>query len=324
MSIENSMVNNERKEANASLKDRTENNNMQNKPNQNNKPSKCCDFCFDEGVSQLSYGGCSNSKCQCHPLLSQCCGAEKVCFASYAGDECLKCGKPFISQEEGEKCICNHSNPTTNCYPVMRCACPIHYGTGKKVSPHPTEKECEHNPKNLNCYAYGHGDKVFDCCPCTCGKSCRNPLTHSDKCECNNTGKIKYRRNGVIGASESSPISWEEEFEEVFKTWINDIPLEDIKSFITEKYKEAYEKGFIKSSEQLIPKIEAARKEGFYARSELTQHAKEMGRQAERQRIREVVEGMRKEETPFSKYHVIAINRTIDDIINFLTKTSDE
>lgn len=186
MSIENSMVNNERKEANASLKDRTENNNMQNKPNQNNKPSKCCDFCFDEGVSQLSYGGCSNSKCQCH--------------------------QPFVPQEEGEKCICNHSNPTTNCYPVMRCACPIHYGTGKKVSPHPTEKECEHNPKNLNCYAYGHGDKVFDCCPCTCGKSCRNPLTHSDKCECNNTGKIKYRRNGVIGASESSPISWEEEF----------------------------------------------------------------------------------------------------------------
>ncbi len=33
------------------------------------KPN-CCDKCFDEGVSQLSYGGCSNSQCECH------CGAD--------------------------------------------------------------------------------------------------------------------------------------------------------------------------------------------------------------------------------------------------------
>lgn len=28
--------------------------------------SKCCNDCFDEGVSQLSYGGCNNKECKCH------------------------------------------------------------------------------------------------------------------------------------------------------------------------------------------------------------------------------------------------------------------
>ncbi len=31
-----------------------------------NEKKSCCEKCFDEGVSQLSYGGCSNSKCLCH------------------------------------------------------------------------------------------------------------------------------------------------------------------------------------------------------------------------------------------------------------------
>lgn len=28
--------------------------------------------------------------------------------------------------ENKEKCICNHSNPDTRCYPVTRCACKVH------------------------------------------------------------------------------------------------------------------------------------------------------------------------------------------------------
>lgn len=30
------------------------------------KEEQCCNKCFDEGVSQLSYGGCRNSNCECH------------------------------------------------------------------------------------------------------------------------------------------------------------------------------------------------------------------------------------------------------------------
>ena len=32
-----------------------------------NKPN-CCNKCFDEGVSQLSYGGCNNAACECHTV----------------------------------------------------------------------------------------------------------------------------------------------------------------------------------------------------------------------------------------------------------------
>lgn len=53
---------------------------------------ECCDKCFDEGVSQLSYGGCSDSECACHtPMLTN--QTEKKCYICQPGEYEFKPGE---------------------------------------------------------------------------------------------------------------------------------------------------------------------------------------------------------------------------------------
>lgn len=53
---------------------------------------ECCDKCFDEGVSQLSYGGCSDSECACHtPMLTN--QTEKKCYICQPGKYEFKPGE---------------------------------------------------------------------------------------------------------------------------------------------------------------------------------------------------------------------------------------
>ena len=40
------------------------------KENKSTYKPNCCNKCFDEGVSQLSYGGCKNARCECHVQLA--------------------------------------------------------------------------------------------------------------------------------------------------------------------------------------------------------------------------------------------------------------
>lgn len=121
----------------------------------NQNKNLCCNECFDEGVSQLSYGGCSNSKCICHTkeengikigddssLLSQefnpnikitsapshteeKCEHEVLPIAGEKGYVCLKC-KTIIDVDIAKTDVTEPKNPEPEY--DYRITGPIHTG----------------------------------------------------------------------------------------------------------------------------------------------------------------------------------------------------
>lgn len=199
-----------------------------------------------------------------------------------------------MTNNNQEKCICNHGDVENKCYPITRCACKVH-GKFSQPSSVPVEKEIPH--AHCRCMNIGNTCSNRHYADCDICKPITSPSTPEVSWE------SEFEEN--IPKNVGEPTTFGEKYEVVSPQRYNSIwTVTDwgkIKSFIKSVEQKSYERGKRYGHDLGINYADTIPSEETTERITLT----------ERKRVNDILDGMKKEGDDFQCFNTDCFgNRT--------------